>query len=126
MKKLTIATVIWLLAGCVNHVALISQDGLRYEIKVDQLARKLSAVIDGVAYTGTTVGDNSTSFGTAQTLGMKPVYATGTSFTVGSGGRALLVAATGDYIECGYTKNGTTIIGQCQSNKGRQFVLTTE
>lgn len=125
MKKLLVLLA-FVLTGCINQATLISQDGHRYTMKVDQLAKKVSAVIDGVAYSGNAVMSQSIGFGAAQSFGMRPTFATGTSVMAGSDGQALLVAANGDYIQCGFNKNGATVIGRCQSNKGRQFVLTTE
>lgn len=114
-----------LLSGCISQVTLISEDSQRYIVAVDQMARKLSANIDGVAYTGTAVGSDSVAFASGQTFGLKPTYSTSTIVVPGANGQALLVASSGDYIQCSYSKQGMTIIGKCQSNKGRNFVMTT-
>ena len=113
------------LGGCVSQVSLIAQDAKRYEMKVDQLARKLSTTIDGIDYSGTAVSDQALAFGTGQTFGARPQFFTTTTVVGGNNGKALLTSASGAYLECNYTKSGLTIIGNCQSNAGRQFVLTT-
>lgn len=117
-----------LLAGCISQVSLLAQDGVRYEMHVDQLTKGLSTTIDGIVYTGTTVSDETigSSFSTLQPVGSSSIIATGFSLSGGNNGRALLTSAAGDYIECTYTVQGTRAIGKCQSNKGRQFVLTTQ
>lgn len=125
MKYLSVLIVSTLMCGCVSQVTLISQDSKRYEMKVDQLARKLSTTIDGVFYTGTAVGSEAVAFSSAQTYGLKPTFASGTTIVAGNTGRALLSSATGEYLECSYTKSGMSLIGNCESNSGRRFVLTT-
>lgn len=126
MKKLVILSLLAMLSGCISSVSLIAQEGQRYIINVDQVARKLTTNIDGVFYSGTAVADESVGFAVGQTYGLKPTFGTSSMITQGSGARAMLVSADGDVIRCEYTKNGLRIIGQCQSNKGRQFALMTE
>lgn len=125
MKKIILLLVI-LLSGCVTRASLISQTGQRYEIQVDPISKKLATVVDGVSYSGTAVTDQSIGFGSMQSFGMKPTFATGTNVMMGSNGQALMVSANGGYIQCGFNKNGVTVIGRCESNDGRQFVLTTD
>lgn len=125
MKIIIAAISLAALAGCVSQVTLISQDAKRYEMKVDQMARKLSTTIDGVFYTGTAVGSETVGFSSGQSFGAKPAFGSATTIVQGNDGRALLTAATGQYLECGYTKSGMTIIGNCVGSDGRKFVLTT-
>ena len=113
------------LTGCISQVTLISEDSKRYIVDVDQMAKKLSANIDGVAYTGTAVGSDTVAFGSTQSFGLKPTYSTSTIVVPGANGQALLVGANGEYIQCSYAKQGRNIIGKCQSNKGRNFAMTT-
>jgi hypothetical protein len=125
MKIIAVLLSIAALTGCVSQVTLISQDSKRYEMKVDQMARKLSTTIDGVFYTGSAVGSEAVGFSSGQTFGLKPTFGTSTTIVQGNSGQALLTATTGQYLECGYTKSGMTIIGNCVGNDGRKFVLTT-
>lgn len=125
MKKIVGYALLLMLSGCISQVTLISDDSHRYLVHVDQLAKKLSANIDGVEYNGTAVGNDAVAFSSGQTFGLKPTYSTSTALVAGANGEALLVAASGDYIQCSYAKQGMTIIGKCQSNKGRNFVMTT-
>jgi hypothetical protein len=117
------------LSGCVTRASLIAADGPRYEMGVDPVGRRLTTNIDGVAYTGTYTRDTMTGFGSAQTYSMRPANNTtsfGTVTYAGSNGQALLTGANGGYIECAFSVNGVVVIGKCQSNTGRQFVLTTD
>lgn len=125
VKKIVYLVMPLLLSGCISQVTLISQDSQRYIVAVDQVARKLSTNIDGVVYTGTAVGSDTVAFASGQTFGLHPTYSTSTVIVPGANGQALLVSANGDYIQCSYAKQGMTIIGKCQSNKGRNFVMTT-
>jgi len=114
------------LSGCVTSASLIAADGPRYTIAVDPISKGLRTEVDGVVYTGRYLQNHSIGVGFGQSFGMQPVAATST-FVAGDGsGRALLTAANGDYIECAFNASGTVVIGKCQSNKGRQFVLSTD
>jgi hypothetical protein len=125
MKKTIATCMAVLLSGCISQVTLISQDSQRYVMAVDQMGKKLSVNIDGVAFTGTAVGSDSVGVATTQTFGLRPTTSTSTIVVPGATGQALLTSAAGDYLECNYMKDGRTVIGKCQTNKGRQFVMTT-
>lgn len=125
MKKLSILFSAFLLSGCISQVTLISQDSQRYVMAVDQMGKKLSVNIDGVAYTGTAVGSDTVAIGQTQTFGLRPSMSTSTIVVPGATGQALLVAASGGYLQCSYAKDGRTVIGKCETNKGRQFVMTS-
>jgi hypothetical protein len=125
MKKVFLLALPIVFSGCISQVTLISEDSQRYIVSVDQMAKKLSATIDGVVYTGTAVGSDTVAFGSSQSFGLKPTYSTSTIVVPGANGQALLVGANGEYIQCSYAKQGHSIIGKCQSNKGRNFAMTT-
>jgi hypothetical protein len=125
MKKFISVGLLVILSGCISQVTLISQDSQRYVMAVDQMAKKLSVNIDGVNYSGTAVGSDSVGIATTQTYGLRPTMSTSTIVVPGATGQALLVAANGEYLECSYSKEGRTLIGKCQTNRGRQFVMTT-
>ena len=125
IKLIVAAFIMSSLTGCISQVTLISQDSQRYVMAVDQIGKKLSVNIDGVAYLGTAVGSDSVGITSTQTFGLRPTTSTSTIVVPGATGQALLTSAGGDYLECSYAKDGRTIIGKCQTNKGRQFVMTT-
>ena len=125
MKKIATLFTAVLLSGCISQVTLISQDSQRYVMAVDQMGKKLSVNIDGVAYTGTAVGSDTVAIGQTQTFGLRPSMSTSTIVVPGATGQALLVAASGEYLQCSYAKDGRTVIGKCETNKGRQFVMTS-
>jgi uncharacterized membrane protein len=125
MNRVLFAAIGILLSGCVSQVSLISQDSQRYVMAVDQMAKRLSVNIDGVAFVGTAVGSDSVGIATTQSFGLRPTTSMSTIVVPGATGQALLTSANGDYLECSYAKDGRTIIGKCQTNKGRQFVMTT-
>lgn len=126
MKNLIyIAAAAAVLSGCISQVTLISQDSQRYVMAVDQMGKKLSVNIDGIAFTGTAVGSDSVGIATTQTFGLRPTTSMSTIVVPGANGQALLTSASGDYLECSYAHEGRTVIGKCQTNKGRQFVMTT-
>jgi hypothetical protein len=125
VKKTAGIVALLMLSGCISQVTLVSEDSKRYIVNVDQMAKKLSTTIDGVAYTGTAVGSDTLAVGSTQTLGLHPTSSISTIVVPGANGQALLISANGDYIQCSYAKQGTTLIGKCQSNKGRNFVMTT-
>lgn len=113
------------LTGCVSSAALIAQDGPRYEVSIDRMARKLHTTVDGVPYIGTAVGSEAIGVGVGQSFGLRPTTAVTTMAMSGNDGRALFTSAAGDYIECEYMTSSTNLIGKCISNKGRQFVFTS-
>jgi hypothetical protein len=119
------ATALAALTGCVSSAALIAQDGPRYEVNIDHMARKLHTTIDGVPYIGTAVGNEAVGVGISQSFGLRPTTAMTTMAMSGNNGRALFTSASGDYIECEYMTSSTTLIGKCISNKGRQFVFAS-
>jgi hypothetical protein len=125
MKKIATLITAVLLSGCISQVTLISQDSQRYVMAVDQMGKKLSVNIDGVAYTGTAVGSDTVAIGQTQTFGLRPSMSTSTIVVPGATGQALLVATSGEYLQCSYAKDGRTVIGKCETNKGRQFVMTS-
>jgi hypothetical protein len=125
MKKIVLAFPAILLAGCISQVTLISQDSQRYVMAVDQMGKRLSVNIDGVPFTGTAVGSDSVGVATTQSFGLKPATSMSTIVVPGANGQALLTSPSGDYIQCNYVHEGKTVIGKCESNKGRQFVMTT-
>jgi hypothetical protein len=114
------ATAVLLLAGCVTQANLVSSDGKRYPMEVSQASKKLTANIDGTAYSGLYSLGSSSAVGMA---GTKPVFMAGSS---GNAGKAMLTAANGDFINCDFVYSGSTVIGQCKGKNGRDYTLTTE
>jgi len=126
MKYLLAVVTCAMLCGCVTQATLIAQDGPRYKLDVNPVGKKLHTVIDGVEYNGSFVKDQSVGFGFGQTYGSNPAFGTGTTFASGNNGQAVMTSANGGYIQCAFSASGMTVVGNCQSNTGRQFVLTTE
>lgn len=120
LRTTSAAALLLLLAGCVTQANLVSQDGKRYPMQVNQAGKKLTADIDGTLYSGLYSLGSSTTVGMA---GTKPVFLAGSS---GSTGQAMLTAANGDFINCDFMYSGLTVLGQCKGRNGREYTLTTE
>lgn len=126
MKKVILLTMALSLTGCAINGALISQDGVRYPMTANRLGKTIEVTIDGNLFKGDYVIDQSVGFGTAQAYSStKQTSAYGTTVVQGNNGQAILTSATGEYLECNFKVSGSTGVGKCLSNKGRQFVLTT-
>lgn len=124
MKPILMLVGALVLTGCVSQASLIAQDGHRYKLEIDSVMERLRADIDGVEYKGTYVQDSG--LGVGQSFGARGGMSSSYMAMSGSTGQAVMTSSSGSYIECSFNANGMTVIGKCQSNTGRQFVLTTE
>jgi len=121
MLKILIAACSLLLAGCVTSAHLVAQDGKRHPMEFNQSGRKVTADIDGTKYSGIyapTSGGASAGF-----VGTKMMYAVSDS----NFGQAMLTAKTGDILNCDFmVASGPTVLGQCKSKSGQEYMLTTD
>lgn len=115
-----------LLAGCVTKTTLIADDGKRYEMQVDPVSQGLSTEIETIQYKGSYVTNDGFGVGFGQSLGANPAFGTTTMIMSGNSGQALLTAANGDFLECGFNYSGLTVLGRCQSKMGKSYTLTTD
>jgi hypothetical protein len=118
MKTTIAALTLLLLAGCVTQANLVADNGQRYLLKIDPVNDALSAEIDSISYKGKYVMGSASGLA----FGGKPTVIAGSS----NNGQAVLTAPTGDAIDCNFMASGSTVMGRCESNKGRKYVLTTE
>lgn len=115
---ISLLTTVLLLAGCVTQANLVADNGQRYLLKIDPITDALSTEIDAVQYKGKYIMGSSSGMA----FGSKPTVISGSS----NNGQAILTSANGDAIDCNFMASGSTVMGRCESNKGRKYVLTTE
>ncbi|MGO4305832.1 hypothetical protein [Cupriavidus sp. RAF12] len=123
--KYAILTLSWLVAGCVTQVALIDASGNASHFSVNPASRTVSGAIDGKAYSGSYVTNQSTwrpMFTESKGRSFQPAAWT----SPGSSGQALLFASDGANLHCDFGYQGLTVMGQCHGSHGASYVLTTD
>lgn len=124
MKRLLVLSLL-VLTGCVTQVSLIDPAGKISKLDVDPISKGLSGVVDGKSYKGNYVTNQGSGFATGQTFGKKPTFSTAQYVSNGSAGQAMLFSADGANIQCEFSYQGLTVLGQCQGSSGTPYLMTT-
>jgi len=119
MVKSLSAACLLLLTGCVTSAHLVGDNGERYPLNIERSTSSLSTNIGGTEYRGKYVRSESTG----AAFGARGATVVATS---GNSGQAILLAANGDFIDCGFTASGSTVLGRCESKNGKRYILTSE
>lgn len=117
MRLIGTLAAVALLSGCALNMRLL-EDGKIHQGTFDYAGGRLSAMIDGDAYSGPV--SRGMGFGLSQGLvGTRPMMATTTMFSDQFQG--LLTNAAGRVIRCQIQSAGGRGNGICQDNNGRTY-----
>lgn len=114
------------LAGCGGSLNLIESDGTTHIGKFDSVTKTLEVDVNGKLYSGHYITNSGMGTVTGWTYGgATPTYTTGQTYYGGNQGRAILRSVDGDTIQCEFSYQGMSAIGQCQDADGKRYQLTT-
>ena len=131
VQKYLAGAALLLVAGCatVGDVKLIDESGGVHAGKFNARTRQLEGTINGKTYKGVyLLNVRSVDFNVNDQPGPQPGAKTvsGGAFLAPYSGRAILSAADGDILQCGFNWQGYTAIGACQDKDGRRYQLLTQ
>lgn len=113
------------MTGC-GSLQFIDKTGHAHPGTFDSVSKKLEATINGKKYEGIYVTNAGSAFSSGWSYGAKPAFVSGQTVISGNSGRAILRADGGDSIQCEFSYQGMTAIGNCEGANGERYQLVTQ